>query len=289
MNLFIFGLGYSAQHAVTALQNAQRKQLPVAGTTRDVDKVSRPNAQQDITLFRFDGTGPGNYGDALAGATHIIHSIAPNETGDPVINHHLADLEASQSLEWMCYYSTVGVYGNFEGAWIDETSDCTPENQRSQYRLEAEQAWRDFAAKKGIPLTILRLAGIYGPDRSTFDKLKKGTAKRIVKRGQVFNRIHVEDIARVTALAAKQKLDGTFNLADDEPAPPQDVVTYAAEMLGIDPPPEQDFDKADMTPMARSFYADNKRVSNVAIKKALGIKLLYPTYREGLAAIKNTL
>ena len=136
-----------------------------------------------------------------------------------------------------------------------------------------------------MPLAILRLAGIYGPGRSGFDKLQKGTARRIVKPGQVFNRIHVADIGRITALAARQKLDGTFNLADDEPAPPQEVTAYAAGLLGMPPPPEEDFASAEMTPMARSFYADNKRVSNAAIKRALGIELLYPTYRHGLTAI----
>ena len=149
----------------------------------------------------------------------------------------------------------------------------------------AEAAWRDYARERGVPLAILRLAGIYGPGRSTFDKLRDGTARRVIKPGQVFNRIHVEDIGRVTALAAAARLEGTFNLADDEPAPPQDLVSHAAAMLGVAPPPEIAFDVANLTPMQRSFYADNKRVSNAAIKTALGIELLYPTYREGLASI----
>ena len=149
----------------------------------------------------------------------------------------------------------------------------------------AEQAWRDYAAERGIPLAVLRLAGIYGPGRSTFDKLRDGTARRVVKPGQVFNRIHVADIGRVTALAAEARLDGTFNLADDEPAPPQDLIAYAARQLGVPAPPDIPFEAANMTPMARSFYSDNKRVSNRAIKAALGIELLYPTYREGLDAI----
>jgi nucleoside-diphosphate-sugar epimerase len=151
--------------------------------------------------------------------------------------------------------------------------------------VEVEQQWRDYSAGRGLPLMVLRLAGIYGPGRSAFDKLRDGTARRIVKPNQVFNRIHVEDIGRVTMLAAKAKLAGTFNLADDLPAPPQDVIAHAADLLGIAPPPEVRFETADMTPMARSFYADNKRVSNHAIKAALGAELLYPTYREGLAAI----
>jgi nucleoside-diphosphate-sugar epimerase len=151
--------------------------------------------------------------------------------------------------------------------------------------VAAEQAWQSYARQRGVPLLILRLAGIYGPGRSAFDKLRDGNARRIVKPGQVFNRIHVEDIGRVTALAAQRKLSGTFNLSDDEPAPPQELVAYAAKMMEIDPPPEIAFDQAEMTEMARSFYSDNKRVSSAAIKQALAIELLYPTYREGLHAI----
>jgi nucleoside-diphosphate-sugar epimerase len=192
---------------------------------------------------------------------------------------------ASPSLEWLCYYSTVGVYGDFGGAWIDESSETRPVNERSRQRVIVEEQWRAFAKKRGVPLLILRLAGIYGPGRSAFDKLRAGDARRIVKPNQVFNRIHVADIGRVTALAARQKLSGTFNLADDEPAPPQDLVTHAAGLIGVAPPPEVPFAEAQMTPMARSFYGDNKRVRNTAIKAALDVALLYPTYRDGLRAI----
>jgi nucleoside-diphosphate-sugar epimerase len=179
----------------------------------------------------------------------------------------------------------VGVYGDFGGDWIDEDAPLVPRNERSDRRVLAEQAWRDYARARGVPLAILRLAGIYGPGRSTFDKLRDGTARRVIKPGQVFNRIHVEDIGRITALAAEAQLDGTFNLADDEPAPPQDLVTLAAEMIGVTPPPEIAFAEAQMTPMQRSFYADNKRVSNAAIKRALGIELLHPNYRQGLQSV----
>ena len=168
---------------------------------------------------------------------------------------------------------------------VDETAPTRPINQRSAHRVEVEQQWRDYAAERGVPLLILRLAGIYGPGRSAFDKLREGTARRIVKAGQVFNRIHVEDIGRVTALAAERKLAGTFNLADDEPAPPQDLIEYAARKMGVAVPPDIPFETAEMTPMARSFYSDNKRVSNKAIKQALGIDLIYPNYRAGLDAI----
>ncbi len=289
MNFFFFGMGYSSQAAARAIHTRLGADIAVFGTTRNAEKAAHLDAK-NIRAHMFDGTKPGpTLGDALSSATHIIHSIAPDEKGDAVFNHHRVDLEKSSALQWLCYYSTVGVYGNFDGAWIDETAACHPVNKRSQWRVTAENAWREFAAHKGVPLLILRLAGIYGTGRSSFDKLQSGTARRIIKPGQVFNRIHVEDIGRITALAAEQKLAGTFNLADDEPAPPQDLVAHAAEMAGLAPPPEVPFDTADMTPMARTFYNDNKRVSNAAIKKALGIELLYPTYRQGLAAIHGAM
>lgn len=281
MRVLVFGMGFSGEAAGRAL-HAFDPGIPIVGTARQV----RPGASAALRLHRFDGTAPcPSLGPDLAGASHVIVSIPPGAAGDPVLIQHGEDLAAARDLEWLCYYSTVGVYGDFGGAAIDETAPTRPVNPRSQLRVEIEQRWRDFAAARGVPLLILRLAGIYGPGRSAFDKLRDGTARRIVKPGQVFNRIHVEDIGRVTARAALARLSGTFNLADDEPAPPQDVVAHAAALLGIAPPPELAFADADMTPMARSFYADNKRVANAAIKQALGISLLYPTYREGLAAI----
>ncbi|WP_354064951.1 NAD-dependent epimerase/dehydratase family protein [Devosia sp. 2618] len=242
-----------------------------------------------IVGHMFDGTAPGpTIGPALRKASHVVFSIAPGADGDPALLRHRADLDAAENLQWLCYYSTVGVYGDFGGAWIDESAPLVPRNERSDRRVLAEQAWRDYAAERGVPLTILRLAGIYGPGRSTFDKIEDGSARRVVKPGQVFNRIHVADIGRITALAAQARLDGTFNLADDEPAPPQDLVTYAAALMGVEPPPEVAYDVAEFTPMQRSFYADNKRVSNAAIKRALGVELLYPDYRAGLDAIYET-
>ncbi|WDR07266.1 SDR family oxidoreductase [Devosia rhodophyticola] len=285
MNVFFFGLGYSAQASAVAIK-AMDPGVAIGGTVRGAEKLVGLRAQ-GLAAQVFDGSVDPALVSDVQRASHVVVSIAPDADGDAVLNHFAGTLAASASLEWLCYYSTVGVYGNFDGHWIDESAVCAPINQRSQQRVVAEQAWRDFAAANKVPLMIMRLAGIYGPGRSSFDKLLAGTAKRIVKPGQVFNRIHVADIGRVTALAAKQKLAGTFNLADDEPAPPQDVVTYAAEMAGMAPPRETDFATADMTPMARSFYADNKKVSNRAIKQALGIELLYPSYREGLRAIHD--
>jgi len=285
MQVFFFGIGYSSRAAARAIRKINDGDTPISGSTRNGENAKVLNLEH-IDAHVFDGSKPGStLGTPLSRASHVINSIAPDQNGDAVLNHHRADLEKSKSLDWLCYYSTVGVYGNADGAWIDETALCHPLNQRAKWRIDAENAWRAFANERRVPLLILRLAGIYGPGRSSFDKLKAGTARAIIKPGQVFNRIHVADIARVTALAAMAKLEGTYNLADDEPAPAPDLVGYAAKMMDVAPPPDIPFESADMTPMARSFYADNKRVSNAAIKKALGIELLYPTYREGLTAI----
>ncbi len=285
MRAFFFGLGFSSQRAAQIMHESGNFSGTL-GTVRTPEKASAITNPAYSALV-FDGTAPGpDVGQALkSGVTHAVLSIAPDENGDPVLRHHRVGLDAAADLQWLCYYSTVGVYGDFGGDWIDETVPLVPRNMRSDYRVIAEQQWRDYAAERGVPLTILRLAGIYGPGRSTFDKLREGTARRVIKPGQVFNRIHVEDIARVTLLAAEQRLDGTFNMADDEPAPPQDVIEYAAKMIGMDVPPDLPFEMTEMTPMQKSFYRDNKRVSNKAIKQALGIDMLYPNYREGLAQI----
>jgi nucleoside-diphosphate-sugar epimerase len=285
MGVFFFGMGFSSLAAARAIHEIVDRDAPIAGTTRSEEGLETL-AESPYRMHVFDGTAPGETLRVdLRKATHIVISIPPTEHGDPVLNLHRPDLDAAPSLAWLCYYSTVGVYGDFGGRWIDETAPTRPINQRSAHRVEVEQQWRDYAAARGVPLLILRLAGIYGPGRSSFDKLREGTARRIVKPGQVFNRIHVEDIGRVTALAAQRALAGTFNLADDEPAPPQDLIEYAAHAMGIAVPPAVPFETAEMTPMARSFYSDNKRVSNAKIKQALGIDLLYPNYRVGLDAI----
>jgi nucleoside-diphosphate-sugar epimerase len=282
MEPFIFGLGFSGTFAARVLRD---EGFSVGGTVRSPEKAERLR-EEGIAAVVFDGWTPGpEVGAAVETASHVILSVAPDDGGDPVLVHHRKDLDRAGGLEWLCYYSTVGVYGDFGGAWIDEGAPLVPRNARSDRRVAAEAAWRDYAARRGVPLAILRLAGIYGPGRSSFDKLRDGTARRVVKPGQVFNRIHVADIARVTLLAARARLDGTFNLADDEPAPPQDVIAHAAGLIGLPVPPDMPYDTAAMTPMQRSFYADNKRVSNGAIKAALGIDLLYPSYREGLQQV----
>jgi dTDP-4-dehydrorhamnose reductase len=288
MGVFFFGMGYSSLATAHSIHEIIDKDVPIAGTTRTEEGVERL-AESPYRLHVFDGTKRGaTLGTDLGKATHVVLSIPPNDDGDPALNLHADDLAAAPDLQWLCYFSTVGVYGDFGGQWVDESAPTRPVNRRSQQRVEVEQQWRDFAAKRGVPLLVLRLAGIYGPGRSSFDKLREGTARRIVKPGQVFNRIHVDDIGRVTALAADRKLAGTFNLSDDEPAPPQDLVEYAAKLMGVPVPPGIPFESAQMTEMARSFYSDNKRVSSKAIKAALGTELLFPNYRVGLDAIFRT-
>lgn len=285
MGVFFFGMGYSSRATARALHQLRDPDIPISGTTRSEDGAEA-FADTNYRIHVFNGEVPGaTLGPDLRNATHVILSIPPDERGDPALLHHRADLDAAKNLQWIGYFSTVGVYGDFGGQWVDEDAPTRPVNFRSQQRVEAEQAWRDYARMRGVPLFIERLAGIYGPGRSAFDKLREGTARRIVKKGQVFNRIHVSDIGRITALAALAKLEGTYNLADAEPAPPQDLVTYAAGVMGVPPPPEIPFETAQMTEMARSFYSDNKRVSSKRVLAALGTELEFPTYREGLDAI----
>lgn len=285
MGVFFFGMGYSSLATARAIHRLTDPAISIAGTTRSPDKAEQL-ADTAYRIHVFDGERPGlTLGEDLAQASHVVLSIPPDDHGDPALNFHRAALDASPNLQWIGYFSTVGVYGDFSGRWIDEQAETRPLNRRSRQRVEVEEQWRAYAAERGVPLMVLRLAGIYGPGRSAFDKLRDGTARRIVKPGQVFNRIHVEDIGRATALAAQHRLAGTFNLADDEPAPPQDLVTFAAGLMEVPPPAETPFENAQMTEMARSFYSDNKRVCNKAIKAALGIELLYPTYRHGLEAI----
>lgn len=285
MGVFFFGMGYSSQASARAIHDIVDANMATFGTTR-----SRPKAEEliraGIHAHAFDGRAPGlMLATDLVKTKKLIISIPPANGVDPVLAHHRGELDRAGDLDWLCYFSTVGVYGNADGAWIDESAPCNPQNERSRQRIEVEEQWRDYARERKLALTIFRIAGIYGPGRSSLDKLRQGTAHRIIKPAQVFNRVHVDDIGRITALAMRSNLNGTFNLTDDEPAAPQDLVTYAARLANIDPPGEVKFEDAQLSEMARSFYGDNKRVSNAAIKKTLGIELLYPTYREGLTAI----
>lgn len=283
LNFLVFGAGYSGRAAINAVRQHHPEAF-LAGTTRDADKAAQLGAS-GVSAHVFNGEVSAELEKAIRSATHILVSIAPTEDGDPVLKACAGLVADAPQLKWIGYYSTIGVYGDADGAWIDEDWPTQALNRRISWRLEAEAGWTALARQRGVPLAILRLAGIYGTGRSPFDKLRQGTARRIIKPGQVFNRIHQEDIGEITALAAEKALSGLFNLADDAPAPPQDVIVHAASLLGVVPPPEIDFETADLSPMARSFYSGNRRVRNTRIKDGLGYQLRYPTYREGLAAV----
>jgi nucleoside-diphosphate-sugar epimerase len=280
MHLFIFGAGYSGQQIARALAPQARR---VSGTTRS---PSHFGALEDarIVPFAFDGTALSQeLTAALQTVTHLVLSISPDGGGDPVLpllaGRKLSD--RMPALQWIGYLSTVGVYGDHGGAWVDETTPCRPVSRRSIARRGAEEQWSEIGATNGIPTAIIRLSGIYGPGRNVFVNLSRGTARRLVKPGQVFNRIHLADIAGATALLAERRHGGIWNVTDDEPAPPQDLVTCAARLMGVEPPPEVSLEEADLTPMARSFYGENKRVSNARIKQA-GYRFVYPNYRMAL-------
>jgi nucleoside-diphosphate-sugar epimerase len=281
IHFFAFGLGYSAVAVARALKG---KATWIGGTVRTVEKAVAL-AGDGLNALMFNGKAQGiGVAEAVRHATHLLISIAPGED-DPVLAVHRASILAAEHLRWIGYLSTVGVYGNYGGSWVSEATTPHPARGRSAERLATEKAWRALAAERKVPLAIFRLAGIYGPGRNAFVNLAEGTAKRIVKPGQVFNRIHVDDIAQAVAAAVARNAEGIFNVADDEPCPPQDVVAYAAGLMGVPPPPEVPFDTAELSPMARSFYAESKRVANHKIKQALGVTLRYPTYREGLSAL----
>ncbi len=283
MNLFMFGVGYSALHFA---RTHRKKFNRIAGTVRTHEKCTALRSD-GIEAFVMNGEeAEPAMASALGDYDAWLVSIAPDALGDPVLNR--LDPIASLSPRRIVYLSTIGVYGDHGGAWVDETTPPKPTSLRSRWRLDAEIHWTQFARAHGSDLHILRLAGIYGPGRSAIDNLREGKARRIVKKDQVFNRIHVADIALAIATCFSHPLSGTanvWNVTDSEPSPPQEVVAYAARLLGIEPPPEIPFEKAQMTPMARSFYGENKRVSNEALRERLGVTLTCPTYREGLKSL----
>jgi nucleoside-diphosphate-sugar epimerase len=242
---------------------------------------------EGIRALLFDGERANpEIAPALAQAECVLVSVPPDEHGDPVLRAFADDLASAPRLAWIGYLSTVGVYGDHGGAWVDETTPVSPVTERSAARVAAENAWLALGARSGKPVHIFRLAGIYGPGRNALEQLARGTARRIVKPGQVFNRIHVDDIAAVLAASIERRNGGAiYNLADDEPAPPQDVVAYAAALTGIEPLPETPFEAARLSPMAASFYGECKRVRNRRVKEELGVRLRYPSYREGLKAL----
>ncbi len=275
--LISFGHGYSAQ----ALEPHLRVDTwRIIGTTRNDDKLGAMMAR-GVEPRIWPGA---NMIPALDAATHLLISASPTADGDPVLAELESEIAArADQFAWVGYLSTTGVYGDHGGGWVDEDTALSPATARGQARVAAEAAWR---AIPGLPLHIFRLAGIYGPGRGPFSKVRNGTARRIIKQGQVFSRTHVEDIAQVLAASiAKPNPGAAYNVCDDDPAPPQDVIAHAAELLGLPVPEAVAFEDADLSPMARSFYAESKKVSNDRIKSELGVILRYPDYRAGLAAL----
>ena len=281
--LFCFGLGYSAGFLARALAAEGWR---IAGTSRDAASCARL-AAQGFTMHRLAPDRPlAAPAAALAGVTHLLISVPPDAAGDPVLATHAADIAARRGLRWVGYLSTTGVYGDRGGAWVDESADLAPSGERGRRRVAAEAQWLDAHRRYGLPVHILRLAGIYGPGRSALDTVCEGRARRIDKPGQVFSRIHVADIvATLRASMARPSPGAVYNVCDDDPAPPEAVIAYACELLGVPVPPLVPFDAAELTPMARSFYDDNKRVSNRRLKDELGVRLRYPSYKDGLKAL----
>lgn len=281
--LFCFGLGYTAGFLARALAADGWR---VGGTSRDAEACVRL-AAEGFDMHRF---APGHALPApaatLGNATHLLSSVPPDAAGDPVLAAHGADIAALKQLRWVGYLSTTGVYGDRSGDWVDEGSALTPSGERGQRRVAAEAQWLHLHRRHGLPVHIFRLAGIYGPGRNALETVREGRARRLDKPGQVFSRIHVTDIvATLRASMARPDPGAVYNVCDDDPAPPEAVIAYACTLLGVAPPPLVPFDAAELTPMARSFYDDNKRVSNRRIKEDLGVRLRYPSYKEGLKAL----
>jgi nucleoside-diphosphate-sugar epimerase len=278
-HLFSYGHGYSA---AALSEQLLRAGWTITGTTRSVEKALTLRK----TGMNAHVTPHDDISHDIIDATHLLISAAPTGEGDPFLQNHSQDLEAAKSLKWVGYLSTTGVYGDHDGGWVDETSPLTPATERGKARVAAEAQWIKVCESLGLNLKIFRLAGIYGPGRGPFAKVRNATARRIIKPNQVFSRIHVDDIARVLmASINRPESSQIFNVCDDLAAPPEDVIGYAAERLGLPLPPAQDFETADMTPMARSFYAESKKVKNDRIKSELGIELIYPDYMTGLNAL----
>lgn len=283
MKLLILGAGFSGKAIARICAPSFET---VWGTTRSekkFDDIARSGAKP----IAFDGeTISPELAAALSQATHIVQSISPEPDGDDFLNR-FKDLGAlAPNLKWAGYLSTIGVYGNRDGAWVDENADLEPVNERSRDRVVAEQQWLDAGKAHGIPVAVLRLSGIYGPGRNAFVNLENGSARRLIKAGQIFNRIRVEDIGRFTAFLIEQGHGGVYNVTDAEPSPPQDVIEYAANLMGVPVPPDIPFETAELSPMARSFYGETKRVSN-ARARSLGFEFLFPDYRISLDQMWN--
>jgi NAD dependent epimerase/dehydratase family len=285
--LTCFGLGYTAEHFIANFGDGFDRAV---GTVRSVERAAVLNARfaGRLKAFAFDGKSATEEAKRIvADADAALVSIPQTETGDPVLSVFGDSLARSRRLRMIVYLSTVGVYGDHAGAWVDETTAPRTDTVRGQKRLAAERAWTKFGAQSGSEVAILRLAGIYGPGRNVLLQVARGDARRIVKPGQVFNRVHVDDIAQAIDAAFASRIGGVFNVADDEPAPPGDPVVFAAQLLGRDPPPEIPFAEAapSLSPLAQSFWQECRRIRNDKLKRELGVTLLFPTYREGLRAL----
>jgi len=282
MHVLILGAGFSGSAIAKAFLPLAQS---VTGTTRSDDKLDGLRAL-GIDALVYDGaTISPELAAAMKRTTHLIQSIAPGREGDPMMRPGTPSLaELMPNLQWAAYLSTVGVYGDHGGAWVTEETSLEPVSARSVERVAAENAWLAFGRDSNIPVAVLRLSGIYGPGRNAFCNLEAGTARRLIKPNQVFNRIRVEDIAGAAIFLAEKSIGGIFNVTDDEPAPPQDVVAEAARLMGVSPPPEIPFETAELSPMARSFYGENKRVSNARLRD-LGFVFRFPDYRISLAEL----
>ena len=286
--LFCFGLGYSAQHYIAEFGARFDR---IAGTVRTREKAAAVASAgiggHKAETFVFDGEALPEVGAALMDAAAVLVSVPPHEDGDPVLAQFADTIAGAPQLQVIVYLSTVGVYGDHGGAWVDETTPAAPVSDRSRERLVAEQEWAALGARAGKAVAVLRLSGIYGPGQNALVQVARRTAKRIDKPGQVFNRIHVADIALAIDAAFARRANGAFNVTDDEPTPQGTPIAFAAELLGVAPPPEIPFAGAakSMSPMALSFYGESKRVRNDKLKRELGVALRYPTYREGLRTL----
>jgi nucleoside-diphosphate-sugar epimerase len=285
--LICFGFGYSAQHFV---ETFGQKFNRIVGTVRSTERAATLDAHPSgrLKTLIFDGSSvTPNLRGVIAEADSVLVSVSPDENGDPVLRACGAVLAHAQRLRGIVYLSTIGVYGDRGGAWVDEATPPQPGAARSRERLAAEQGWIEFGARHDIAVAILRLAGIYGPGQNALVQIARGSARRIVKPGQVFNRIHVGDIVQAIDAAFARRAFGIFNVADDGPTPPADPIVFAAQLLGVEPPPEIPFAQAapSMSPMALSFWQECRRVKNDKLKRDLGVRLRYPTYREGLRAL----
>ena len=281
--MFVFGLGFSAQALSMRLL---AEGWTVRGTTRSSDKALRLT-DMGIEAHLFDAGQPLADLSVLDGVTHLLASVPPGPDGDPILIHHRNDIAArAGEISWAGYLSTTGVYGDRGGDWVDESSILDPSTERGARRVAAETAWCALWREHRLPVHLFRLAGIYGPGRNALGTVRQGKARRVVKPGQVFSRTHVRDIAAVLAASmARPNPGAAYNVCDDDPAPPQDVIAHACDLLDVTPPPEIPFEDAELSEMARSFYAESKRVSNARIKDELGVELAYPDYRAGLAAL----